>query len=148
MKGKILVVAGLPAELAAAQAAGRGGGRGGAAPNPLGVENTDFVTPQGYAVEERRRRHHHGPDLPAVERDGGAGHGPRRGAERPAVPGGEVPGGRPAAVPTITAGVALTNALFQGERMSGAQVFEGAAAGAKLDSFELNAEKESRSRPR
>ena len=44
-------------------------------------------------------------------------------------------------MPAITAGVALTNALFQGERMSGAQVFEGAAAGAKLDSFALNAEK-------
>ena len=32
-------------------------------------------------------------------------------------------------MPTITAGVALTNALFQGEKLSGAQVFEGAAAG-------------------
>jgi Zn-dependent M28 family amino/carboxypeptidase len=49
--------------------------------------------------------------------------------------------GRPAAVPTITAGVALTNALFQGEKLSGAQVFEGAAAGTKLDSFALNGEK-------
>jgi Zn-dependent M28 family amino/carboxypeptidase len=49
--------------------------------------------------------------------------------------------GRPSTVPTITAGVALTNALFQGEKLSGAQVFEGAAAGAKLESFPLNAEK-------
>ena len=52
-----MVVAGLPAELAAAQAAAgagggqRGGGRGGGAANPLGVENTDFVTPQTYAAK-------------------------------------------------------------------------------------------------
>jgi hypothetical protein len=51
IKGKIMVVAGVPAELAAAQAAGRGGGRGGGAPNPLGVENTDFTTPQGYGAK-------------------------------------------------------------------------------------------------
>jgi Zn-dependent M28 family amino/carboxypeptidase len=37
--------------------------------------------------------------------------------------------------------VALTNALFQGEKLSGAQVFEGAAAGAKLESFALNPDK-------
>jgi Zn-dependent M28 family amino/carboxypeptidase len=49
--------------------------------------------------------------------------------------------GRPAPVPTVTAGVALTTALFQGEKLSGAQVFDGAAANAKLDSFALNPEK-------
>ena len=48
---------------------------------------------------------------------------------------------RPAAVPTITAGIDLTNALFQGEKLTGAQVFNGAAANAKLDSFDLAAEK-------
>jgi Zn-dependent M28 family amino/carboxypeptidase len=48
---------------------------------------------------------------------------------------------RPPAVPTITAGIELTNAVFQGERSSGAQVFEGATANAKLESFEFNAEK-------
>jgi len=41
----------------------------------------------------------------------------------------------------ITAGIALTNAIFQGEKLAGAQVFEGATTNAKLDSFELNAEK-------
>ena len=46
-----------------------------------------------------------------------------------------------AAVPTITAGVALTNAIFQGEKLSGAQVFEGATARTPLASFELNPEK-------
>src|ERR1035437_10228643 len=68
VKGKIVVVAGLPAELAAQQAAagaGRGrGGRGadaaapagannpGAAPaNPLGEACTDFLTPEQYAAK-------------------------------------------------------------------------------------------------
>ena len=44
VKGKILVVAGLPAELAAQQAAG-GRGRGGAQVNPLGEACTDFWHP-------------------------------------------------------------------------------------------------------
>jgi Zn-dependent M28 family amino/carboxypeptidase len=77
VKGKIVVVAGLPAELAAQQAAGggRGGrGRGGAdtaaageaapgatpaiannpgaaPPNPLGEACTDFLTPEQYAAK-------------------------------------------------------------------------------------------------
>jgi hypothetical protein len=50
VKGKIVVVAGLPAELAAqAAAGGRGGGRG--APNPLGEACTDFMTPEEGAAE-------------------------------------------------------------------------------------------------
>ena len=71
VKGKIIVVAGLPAELAAQQAAagrgrgGRGGadaaaagaapaaanGPGGAPPNPLGEACTDFLTPEQYAAK-------------------------------------------------------------------------------------------------
>jgi hypothetical protein len=65
VRGKIMVVAGIPQEMAAAQQAalaargaggaggGRGaaGGRGGAPVNPLGVENTDFTTPQTYAAK-------------------------------------------------------------------------------------------------
>ena len=49
--------------------------------------------------------------------------------------------GRPNAVPTITAGSNLINALFQGEQLTGVQVFNGAAANAKLDSFDLAAGK-------
>jgi Zn-dependent M28 family amino/carboxypeptidase len=48
---------------------------------------------------------------------------------------------RAASVPTITAGVDLINALFQGEKLTGAQVFNGAAANAKLDSFGFTADK-------
>jgi Zn-dependent M28 family amino/carboxypeptidase len=140
VKGKILIVAGLPAELAAQQAAGRGGGRGGA-PNPLGVEHTDFVSPQGYAAK-------HGalgiiliPSFQQLAAMGAPAVGRATGPNGPAFQVVKFMAGRPAQVPTITAGVALTNALFQGEKLSGAQVFEGAAAGAKLEPFALNAEK-------
>ncbi|HXA52670.1 MAG TPA: M28 family peptidase, partial [Candidatus Acidoferrum sp.] len=46
-----------------------------------------------------------------------------------------------AAAPSITAGLELTNTLFQGEKLSGSQVFYGAGANTKLDSFELGANK-------
>ena len=141
VKGKVLVVAGQPAELAGLQAAGRGGGRGGAAPNPLGVENTDFVTPQGYAAKQGALGIVMIPTFQQLSAMTAPATGRAAGPNGPAFQVVAFQAGRPASVPTITAGVALTNALFQGERMSGAQVFEGAAAGAKLDSFALNAEK-------
>jgi Zn-dependent M28 family amino/carboxypeptidase len=142
VKGKILIVAGLPAELAALQASGRGGGRGGATPNPLGVEHTDFVSPQGYAAK-------HGAagiivvagfqQLTAMTAPPVAGRA--AGPNGPPFQVVKFMAGRPAQVPTVTAGVALTNALFQGEKLSGAQVFDGAAAGATLEPFALNPEK-------
>ena len=141
VKGKIMVVAGLPAELAAAQAAGRGGGRGGAAPNPLGVENTDFVTPQGYAVKNGALGIIMVPTFQQLSAMAAPATGRGAGPNGPPFQVVKFQAGRPAAVPTFTAGVTLTNALFQGERMSGAQVFDGAAAGTKLESFALNAEK-------
>jgi Zn-dependent M28 family amino/carboxypeptidase len=141
VKGKILVVAGLPAELAALQAAGRGGGRGGATPNPLGVENTDFVTPQGYAAKNGAIGIIMVPTFQQLAAMGAPAAGRAAGPNGPAFQVVKFLAGRPPQVPTLTAGVALTNALFQGEKLSGAQVFEGAAAGAKLDSFAFNAEK-------
>jgi len=141
VKGKVLVVAGVPAELAAMQAAGRGGGRGGAAANPLGVENTDFVTPQAYAAKNGALGIIMVPTFQQLSAMAAPATGRAAGPNGPAFQVVKFQAGRPASVPAVTAGVALTNALFQGERMSGAQVFEGAAAGAKLDSFALNAEK-------
>jgi hypothetical protein len=141
VKGKILVVAGVPAELAAMQAAGRGGWRGGAAPNPLGVENTDFVTPQGFAAKNGALGIIMVPTFQQLSAMAAPATGRAAGPNGPAFQVVKFQAGRPSAVPTVTAGVALTTALFQGERMSGAQVFEGAAANAKLDSFALNAEK-------
>ena len=141
VKGKIMVVAGLPAELAALQAAGRGGGRGGATPNPLGVENTDFVTPQGYAAKNGALGIVMIPSFQQLSAMAAPATGRAAGPNGPAYQVVKFQANRPSSVPTITAGVALTNALFVGEKLTGAQVFEGAAAGAKLDSFALNAEK-------
>ena len=151
VRGKIMVVAGLPAELAAQQAAaavarggGAGGGRGGAPSNPLGIENTDFITPQGYAAKN-------GAlaiitiatfqQLSAMSAPSAAGGGRGAGLNGPPYQVVMFQANRPPTVPSVTAGLNLTNALFQGEKFSGAQVFDGAISGAKLDSFELSAEK-------
>ncbi len=145
VRGKVMVVAGLPAELAAAQAAagagagGRGGGRGGA-PNPLGVENTDFTTPQTYAVKNGAAGI---VMIPSFQQLSGltTPTAPRASLNGPSYQVVKFQANRPASVPTITAGVDLINALFQGEKLTGAQVFNGAAANAKLDTFALAAEK-------
>ncbi len=146
IKGKVLIVAGLPPELAALRnapaAAGRGGGgRGAAAANPLGVENTDFTTPLKYAADNGAAAIVMIPSfqqLAAMSGDtGGRGAGPN-GPPYQVV---KFQSTQTPSVPTITAGAALTTALFQGEKLSGAQVFDGATANTKLDSFALNAEK-------
>ena len=46
-----------------------------------------------------------------------------------------------ASVPTVTAGLGMTNAIFQGERTNASQIFYAAGGNAKQDSFALNAEK-------
>jgi Zn-dependent M28 family amino/carboxypeptidase len=148
VKGKVMVVAGVPAELAAAQAAaaaGRGaGGRGrGGAPNPLGVENTDFVTPQTYAASHGAAAIIMVPTFQQLTAMAGpvqAGGG-RASLNGPSFQVVKFQADRPPQVPTITAGAALTNALFQGERLSGTQIFEGATSNAKLESFALGADK-------
>jgi hypothetical protein len=151
VKGKIVVVAGQPAELAAAAAAaaaGRGaagGGRGrGAAVNPLGTENVDFTTPQTYAAKNGAVGIITIPtfqQLTAMTNPAGAGGGRGGGLNGPSYQVVRFQTTRPPSVPSITAGIDLTNAIFQGERMTGAQVFEGAIANAKFDSFDLNADK-------
>ena len=70
VKGKIIVVAGLPAELAAQQAAGRGarGGGGGAAVNPLGEACTRLLVARAVRRQERRTGCGHGGEFPATGR--------------------------------------------------------------------------------
>jgi Zn-dependent M28 family amino/carboxypeptidase len=148
VKGKVLVVAGMPAELAAQQAAalaGRGGaaaggGRAGAQANPLGVENVDFITPQAYAAKNGAIAIINVPSFQQLSAmtTPAAGRGSLNGPPYQVV---KFQVARAAAVPQITAGVELTNALFQGEKIQAAQVFNGAAANARLESFELSAEK-------
>jgi hypothetical protein len=154
VRGKIMVVAGgMPQELAAAQGAaqaargagagGRGaaGGRGGAPANPLGVEGIDFMTPQGYAAKNGAVGIIIVPNLQRLSSmsnpiaGGGGGGGGLNGPRYEVVKFLDPP------VPAITAGLDLTNALFQGEKLTAAQVFVGATDDAKLESFPLNAEK-------
>ncbi len=45
------------------------------------------------------------------------------------------------AVPSITAGLSMTDAIFQGEKKSGADLFYAAGSNTKPDSFDLNAAK-------
>lgn len=150
VRGKVLVVAGQPVELAAAQQAGqaamagRGGGRGGAPVNPLGTENTDFMTPQGYAAKNGALAVITVPtfaQLSSMASPAPAGEGRGAGLNGPPYQVVKFQSVRQASVPVIVAGLELTNALFQGERLSAAQVFEGGAAGARLNSFDLSPEK-------
>lgn len=181
VKGKIIVVAGLPAELAALQPGGRGGrgGRGGAgqagaaadapatppaadgqpaaaggggragAPNPLGENCKDFLTPEEYgakngAVAVVTVANFQQVTAMANPNAGGGfgGGGGRGGLNGPAytVPKLQQPPACPS-VPSVTAGLAMTNAIFQGEKMSGSQIFYATGANTKQDSFALTAEK-------
>jgi hypothetical protein len=141
VKGKIMVVAGLPAELAAARTAPpAGGGRGAAAPNPLGVENTDYVTPQGFAAKNGAAGIVMIPTFQQLSAMAAPPAGRGAGPNGPAYQVVKFQTSS-ANVPVITAGAGLTNAIFQGEKLNGTQVFEGATSNAKLDPFELGAEK-------
>ncbi len=157
VRGKIVVVAGLPAELAAQQAAaaagrgGRGGGGGGGrgAPNPLGESCKDFLTPEEAAAKNGALAVVTIPNFqqlstmnnPNASGFGGGGGG-RGGLNGPnyQVPKLQQPPTCPA-VHSITAGLAMTNAIFQGEKMDASKIFYAAGANTKLDSFELTAEK-------
>jgi hypothetical protein len=180
--GKIIVVAGLPAELAAQQAAGGGGrgrgGRGGAAgagtppepagaaqnppeaggqpgapaaggggrggaPNPLGENCKDFLTPEEFGAKNGAVAVvtiANFQQLTAMANPNAGGG--RGGLNGPAyqVPKLQQPPACPS-VPAITAGLTMTNAIFNGEKMNGSQIFYAAGANAKQDSFELTAEK-------
>jgi Peptidase family M28 len=153
VKGKIIVVAGLPAELAAQQAAaanargGRGGGGGGGrgGPDPLGEACKDYWTPEQYAAKNGalavvtianfQQLTAMGNPNAGGGRGGGGLNGPAyqvpKFQQAPACPG----------APAITAGLEMTNAIFQGEKVNASQVFYAAGAPAtsnlKPDTFEL-----------
>jgi hypothetical protein len=143
-KGKIVVVAGLPKEIAAQQAAngGRGGGRG--APNPLGEPCTDFMTPEEGAAKNGAVAVITLQSFQqlAAGNPGAAGGGRGGNLNGPAY---TVPKFRttPAcpAVPSISAGLAMTNDIFLGEKKNGAEVFYGAAGDTPPEPFELTAAK-------
>ena len=146
LKGKIVVTAGLPAELAAQQAAGRGGrGRGNNEPDPLGENCTDYWTPAEYAAKNGALAvvnvaNFQQLSAMANPNAGGGGRGSALNGPNYQVVKFRQEGAC-ASAPTLTAGLELTNALFQGEKLSGSQVFYGTGSNAKLDSFELGARK-------
>jgi len=169
VRGKIIVVAGQPAELAGPQAGGRGGrGRGGAgsaangqnaaegagqqqpgaggrgALAALGEACTDYMTPEQYAEKNGALAVITIPNFQQLAGAGG-GFGGGRGGANLNGPNFQVvkfrQGGACPSAPAISAGLELTNALFQGEKLGGSQVFYAAGSNQKLDSFELNARK-------
>jgi hypothetical protein len=139
VRGKIIVVAGLPPELAAQQAAGGRGG-GGRGPNPLGEACTDFLTPEQYAAKNGALAVVTIASFQQLTTGFGGGRGPALNGPPYQVVKFPSQAACPSA-PSVTAGLEMTNAIFQDEKMSGSQVFYGAGGNTKQDSFELNAEK-------
>ena len=182
VKGKIVVIAGLPPEIAAQQAAagrgGRGGGRGGrgasgangasgtggaaaaeaetpvgpdaptaggrgaAPPNPLGENCKDYMTPDEAAAKNGAMAVVTIPSFAQLTAMGAAGRGPVAALNGPAftLPKIQAPPAC-ASVPTVTAGLALATAIFQGEKRDASEIFYAGGANTKQDSFALNAEK-------
>lgn len=147
VSGKVIVVAGLPPELAAQ--AGRG--RGGRGPNPLGEACKDFLTPEQYGKQHGALAVIHIADFqqlvamdnPNAQFGGfGGGGGGGRGLNGPPY---QVPKLHAAetcpSVPEINAGLGMSNAIFQGEKQSGAEIFYAAGSNKSQESFELNARK-------
>jgi hypothetical protein len=104
-----------------------------------------LLDPRTVRRQERsagRSEHRH---LPTVDRPGQPRRRwrARRFAQRPQLPGRQVPDARGLSQRAIDygAGIDLTTAVFQGEKLTGAQVFYAAGANAKQDSFELDARK-------
>jgi len=179
VKGKFIVVAGLPAELAAAQAGagGRGGrqgggrqggrgagnaggdqpaaadaqpgdnagGRGAGAQNPLGEACTDFLTPEQYEAKNGALGVITIANFQQLTALGNpnAGRGGRGNLNGPNYQVAKFRGNNSTcpSAPGITVGLELTNALFQGEKLNGSQVFYGAGANQKQDSFDLSTRK-------
>ena len=139
VRGKIIVVAGLPPEIAAEQGPGR---RPGTGPNPLGEECKDFLTPEEYAAKNGAAgvvRIANFQQLAAMANSAAARasspNGPFYQVSKfkvaPACPG----------APSVVAGAGLTNALFQGEKTDAAEVFYAAGTNAKQNSFALSGDK-------
>ncbi len=149
VSGKIVVVAGIPPELAAFQAqlaAGRGGRGGAAAPqNPLGQNCADYLTPDQAAAKNGAigvisiATYQ---QLTAMANANAAGAGRGAPVNGPPFQVTKFQSAPPCpAVPTVVAGLGLANSIFQGEKMPAADVFYKAGNNTKMDSFELGAEK-------
>ncbi len=169
VKGKIIVVAGMPREIAALQGGrgGRGGAPGeqpageGARPsdpaqqNPLGEPCVDVLSPQQYGAKNgalavvdvanfQQASSMANPNLPAGAFGmfgGFGGRGPSLNGPNYFVTKLQSPPACPV-IPLVTAGLGMVNLIFQGERVPGAQIFNSAnSATTKVESFALNTDK-------
>jgi Peptidase family M28 len=147
VKGKIVIVAGLPPEIAAQQAAARGrggdgGGGGGRGPNPYGEACKDYMTPEQAAAKNGAMAVL---TLVSFQDLSGTGRGGGRGANNLNGPPYRVPKlSSNAACPAVQSGtiqLSMANAIFEGEKKSASEIFYGSGSGAKQDSFALSGEK-------
>jgi Zn-dependent M28 family amino/carboxypeptidase len=145
VKGKIVVVAGLPAELAAQQAAARGRGSeagGGRPPSPYGEACKDFMTPEQAAAKNGAIAVL---TLVSFQDLSGSGRGGGRGANNFNGPAYRVPklssNAACPAVPGVTVQLSMAEAIFAGEKSNASEIFYAAGAGAKQESFALSPEK-------
>ncbi len=150
VSGKIVVVAGIPPDLAAFQAAllaaGRGGRGGGAAPqNPLGQNCTDYLTPDEAAAKNGAIgviQIGNYAQLTAMANANATGAGRGTPVNGPPYQVTKFQAATPCpSVPIVVSGIGLTNSIFQGEKIPAADVFYRAGSNTKMDSFELGAEK-------
>ena len=135
VRGKIIVVAGLPAQLAAQQ------GRRGPATNPLGEDCTDFMTPEQYAARNgavavvRIADFQQLNALANFDKRTPPLNGPffqvEKFQDQPKCP----------SVPVVIAGVQMTNSIFAGEKLNPEQAFYAAGASASEKSFDLDSKK-------
>jgi Zn-dependent M28 family amino/carboxypeptidase len=145
VSGKIVVVAGVPPEIAAMQAGLRGGRGGGAAQNPFGVNCTDYMTPEEAAAKNGAKAVitiANYQQLTAMTTPNPIAAG--RGAAVNGLPFQVTKfQNAPActSVPNVTAGMAFTSSIFQGEKATAADVFYKSGSNTKMDSFELTADK-------
>jgi hypothetical protein len=145
VKDKIVIVAGVPPEIAAQQAADRAreaqGGRGPRAPNPYGEACKDYMTPEQAAAKNGAKAVL---TLVSYQQLSGGGRG-GRGPANLNGPAYRVPKLSSTAVcPAVPAGtiqLSMANAVFEGEKTSASDIFYAAGSGAKQESFALSAEK-------
>ena len=146
VRGKIVIVAGLPPEIAAQQAADRAraaeGGGGGRGPNPFGEACKDYMTPEQAAAKNGASAVL---TLVSFQDLSGGGRGAGRGPGNFNGPAYRVPKlSSTAACPAAPAGtvqLSMANAIFEGEKKSASEIFYGAGSGAKQESFALSSEK-------
>jgi len=135
VRGKIIVVAGLPAEVAAEQ------GRRGATQDPLGQQCTDYLTPEEYAAKNgaiavvRVANFRELSAMANFDKQAPSLNGPSYIVEN-----------FPEQVscskaPVLIAGLSMTNAIFTAEKFTVEKAFSAASANTAEKSFELNAKK-------